>query len=458
MQDEIPGIGGGGTATGDTGGGGAAVAEHPAEETVVIPGEGGTPAEAGKPGEGGEPEKTEDELVAEYETEGKRLEAKTRAAIAALKKTDPVAAKTVADAYFRNVALTKEFPEAKDFGEALQMVKQNNALLESVGGREGLEGLQEEANDYRTEIEQFANGDPALLAKLYEANAEGLVTAASNTLELLASKDMKHFDEAVTPFIDKRLEKAGIDTSLFTLAKLIQDGKGQEAYDLVVEMTKWRASVKAIAREITEKRGSRDPREEQFRQREQRLDEEKSELVRKTIETDVNRMNAPALAKVIAPLAKEIGLSPEGRREFENGLIQRVWNVLRKDPVYMARVKTLRGKGDAAATADCIHGQFREALQAQFELHRNHVYPHLAKRRPAVTTKTGTAANGAGGGAAAGTKKPDEKGGTAAVAGNFVQIAQRPKHEEVDWDNTPDVMWITGKAVLKGGKKVQFKF
>lgn len=150
------------------------VVETPAEETP----EGGTPegeeAPSGEetPEEHGEeehPEGEEDE--ADYTSgDGRKiLDSKLRKGIAELRKTDKVAAKAVADAYFSRQAILKEFPEAKSAGDAIQQIRGMRATLETYGGEQGLTDMKSEVEDWRGEAKQFAEGNPELIAKLGEA-------------------------------------------------------------------------------------------------------------------------------------------------------------------------------------------------------------------------------------------------------------------------------------------------
>ena len=451
MATGIPGIGGGGT---EPAAGSTAVVE-PVEETIVeetpaseTPAEGD---ESAPPAEGDDAEKPpEEDGAAEYETDGRKIDTKTREAIAALKKVNPNAAKQVADAYFRNQALVKEFPDAKDFGEALNKVREVNALVETYGGEEGIKGMQEKNLDYDKEIEQFANGDPQLAATLYEANPQGLIRSTTASLELLAAKNLSHLDEAILPFIQSRLDSAQFDQRIFSALELVKEGKGQEAYDTLLNIAKWSANLKAIAKNLTENRTKVDPREEQYKTKAAQLETDKQEFTRKTTEADVNRRNAPELAKTVAPLLKQIKLSPEGRRNFEQGLISRVWESLAADKAYMARVRTLREKGDPIATADYIHGQFKALLPRIYEIHRNHVYPNLKAVKP------GVAAAAKPNGTPAKPAEPAKAATPGGAPAGRIRVTVRPSHETVDWTVTADADWLGGRATLVGGKRVIF--
>jgi len=132
--------------------------------------------------------------------------------------------------------ISAEKPTTKNSPAASMKRARSRPTFEALGGQEGLDGLQGEVDDYRNEIKQFSEGDPALLTQLHEANPDSFVLAISNGIDLLANKSPELFDKAILPAMVARLEKAQMYSSVQELAALIKDGKGQEAYDLTAKI------------------------------------------------------------------------------------------------------------------------------------------------------------------------------------------------------------------------------
>jgi hypothetical protein len=425
-----------------------AVAEPPTVETTettpaaepkeieTTPGE--EPTE--EPGEGGGEEE-------DLSPDGRKIDAKTRTAIAALKKADPVAAKAVRDAYFSNQALLHELG-AQTPKEAIAKIRMANATIESLGGQEGIDNLQGEVNDYRAEIDQFANGDKGLIEQLYESNADATVTSAINVLEVLESKDRNRFDQAILPSLARRMEEAGVNRSVAELAELIKEGKGQEAYDLLSKIGSWLANIKEKAKGHLEGREKKDPAAEANARDRAEIATERTQIYEGKIGSEVNRRNNQALSKQTTGFFNDLKLAAEGRREFIGGLQSRIWAAMKADKTFQRLAHAIKGKGDVQATADFVANKFDELLPEMFTKHRNALYPNYRPGKPTTKAAAATTTNGA-------KPKPETK--AAATTGDYAQGA-RPKHEEVDWAKTPDVMWITGKAVLKNGQKRQFAF
>jgi hypothetical protein len=416
-------------------GGGAAIADPPADDVVVDPdaptADGGDEAPPAEDPDAPPPTGEEGDL-SDIETDGRKIEGATRAAIAALKKVDPAAAKRVAESYFRDQAVLKE-TGAKNTGEAITQIRTMKATIESLGGEQGIADLQTEVADYRKEIEQFAAGDPALIQSLGEANPEGLAKSGTQSLEWLKANKPEIYENTIrAPFME-RFNKLNFPGFIASVKAAVKEGKGQEAWDLIAGYDKW-LKEETGKLESAKAAPAKNPEAEKLAKEKAEFEETKQKDFISRVDTDVNRANNPELDKLIGPLQKQLGLQKEGMNHFRNGLIARVWKVLANDKPYLASVKTLRSKGDAGKLASYIHGAFKERLPEQFRLHRNEIYPNIGKTKAPAPAAP---ANG---------KQPQRV--------INIQAGQRPKREDVDWSKTTDTMWISGRAILTNGKSV----
>jgi hypothetical protein len=388
-------------------------------------------------GDGEHPKEGEEDDSGEYERDGRKIDAKTRQALADFKKINPAAAKILAETHYRENAYKQEFP-------TVQAARQAKATIESLGGEDGITNLQGEVEDYRNEIKQFSEGDPALLQQLNEANPEAFVTSIGNGLEMIASTgNSAALDKALMPVMVARLEKAGMFGSMTQLAELIKEGKGQEAYDLTLTMSKWLGDAKAFAKKNVDLKSERNPEREALDRERADVQRQKTEMYEGSIATDVNRLNNSVMSKAVEPLFKDLKLKPDGRREFVNALQQRVWKAMKEDAPFQRAAKAIKAKGDVARTSRFVHSKFAELLPQEFRNLRNAMYPSY---------KT-NGARPSGNGAA---PKPAVVPKPAAAAVNTVEGA-RPTRDEVDWSKTDELNMITGKGVvLKNGKVRNF--
>lgn len=372
------------------------------------------------------------------ETDARKLDDKTRKMVADLKKTNPAAAKELANQFFRRLAYEKEFPTVQD-------ARQAKATIESLGGEEGISKLQEEVTDYRSEIEQFANGDPALVEQLYKSNPESTAKMVEAALDIFTqSNNIQALDSVLLRPIAQRLQQVGLHTHLLKAAEFIKNGKGQEAYDTLGAIGEWLTKLTGDAEKMGTTRTAKDPREEQLTQREQKLQEQEARNVERVIHEEVSRLNNRSLSKTIEPFFKELKLNHEGRREFTQNLQSKIWAAMKADEVFVRNANNVKKKGDHAATAKFVNAKFNEVLPAVFRSYRNSLYPNLMK----AAAKNGqpTATNG---------KPAPAK--AAPTNSTVIKVADAPKFDEVDWSKDPgDKLWSTGYAYLKNGKFVYF--
>lgn len=449
-------------------GGGAAVADAPATEVeeTPIPGtdDGGDGSGGGAPADGADAAASEDDRLpgdeaatdddpdaGDIEMDGRKMDARTRAAIEKLKAVDPEAAKAVREAYFSRQSVLKEFPEAKDLSQAIRSIRTMKATLEAVGGHEGIENLQTEVTDYRNEINAFSKGDRALIEQLYEGNPESTATAALNCLDVLQEKNYALFEKTMLPSVAGILERAEMSKFLQEAAKHCTDGNGQGAYDTITKIAAWVAKLDKSAKGISEARTKVDPERQKIDEERQQLNREKTEMYERGISHSVTKFNNDAIAKITAPLFKQLGLNGEGRRDFTQNLMNRVWSAMKADKSFQRLAKATMAKGDGDKAARLIADKFEELLPEHYRKYRDLRYPNMPNKgaaRPAG--KPNGAAPAAGGGKPAATP-----GGSAAML-----VTKLPSPETVDWTKTTDEMYHVGRgmgeAILTNGKRVKW--
>ncbi len=393
--------------------------ETPAPETPETPAEGADDDELpGDPGEGDS-----------IETDARTMDKQTREAIAKLKKSDPAAAKLLAKQYYGRAAYEKEFPTVQD-------ARQAKATIESLGGEEGISKLQEEVTDYRQEIEQFSNGDPALIEQLYKANPESTAKMVEHALDLFTkSGNVEALDQIILAPMVKRLQQVGLHGHLLKAAEFIKAGKGQEAYDTLGAVGEWLSKLTGDAEKMGTTRTAKDPREEQFAKERQQLDQEKRENYDRSVGAEVNELNNRALNKVIGNFYKEVGLDHEGKREFTQAVLQKIWSAMREDKVFQRQARDIKSKGDKTRTAQFINAKFAEVAPKIFRNYKNQMYPKLAQ----IAAKPNGQPPPTNG-------KPAPKAAvTQPSNGQAIRVKDVPGPNEVDWAKDPgDKLWAKG--------------
>ena len=318
--------------------------------------------------------------------------------------------------------------------------------MEALGGEEGITALNEEVSDYRREISQFTKGDTELIQQLWEGNPEGLKLSTDAAIRFIASKDAAMFDDIALPLVAQRMRSACMYGAMKNLSALIVDGKGQEAYDLLQQATKWMGDAESFEKKQLEVKDRKDPEKERFNEERQKFEQEKAKHYDSQINSHLNTLCNKSLARVCEPFFREMKLPTEGRREFVNALNSRIWKAQKEDKTFRLQAQTIKKKGDPATTAEFAAHNFASKLPEQFRQLRNQLYPSYKPPRGGAPAALKVVAPTDG--------KPPVPGEKKITEGGFV--GPRPKHNDVDWEQTDTIMWTTGTAVLKNGKRIKF--
>jgi len=428
--------------------------ETPEISTEVATPETETAADGAEGGEAG----VEEELPGDpgegdsVETDARKFDQQTKDSISSLKNlakqaTDPKqreslnnAAKALAKQFFGRQAYEKEFP-------TVQEARQAKATIEALGGEDGITELQNKVRDYDTEIEQFANGDRDLIEQLHRGNPESVIKAAENIIDILTeTRNAAGLDRLLMKPMVERMDAVGFGSTLVTIAKLLETGKGQEAYDTLAKLGEWYGKLKGETEKLASSRVTKDPREQEFAQREQRLQQQERETETRLLSNEVTRLNNGALSKTLDPFFKEIKMSNEGRREFTQQVMHKVWDAMKADKGYLRNAKDIRAKGDNERTSRFISAKFAELLPQVFRAHRNTLYPNLSRTASVTPIKPNGSTNG----------KPATPKAAVPATGQPIRVTDAPPFDEVDWTKTPDALWLSGKAYLKNGKYITY--
>lgn len=451
----------GGAPAGGNGGEGGAPAPI-VEEPIpgVDTGEGGEPGAGGEGGEG-EPgtggEGDGEPIPDENPYDGRKVDDATKKQLAALRKADPNLAKTAAEAIFSRKAILAEFPDAKGVGDVINSIREIKQTLEAVGGQEGLTTLQDTAKKYETEIDQFANGDMALLEDLHQSDPNGLALSIENGLQLLMERNGQSgdlFDKAMAVPFASRIRQAGLHTALANIDEAIKS----ENVDALVKTFKgikdWLGQVDRYAEEVGKGKdpAKMDPRERALTEREQKIKTQESERQKadnvayeNKVGAGVNTLANEALKPLIESAVKNLKLQGPGAKRLTDAVQSEIWAKMKADKTFQRNAQAIVKKGDADKSAQFIAAKFKALLPDTYRSVYNELYPNAGAPRP------GAGANGGGKAAA-----PAAGGAKAAPANKVAYKGGRPTHEQVDWRKTPDEDWLRGAAVLTDGTKITF--
>lgn len=408
----------------------AATETPTATETEIqeTPAEGSeeTPTEEAPPEESASPEESSEEDLSADPTDGRRTDDATRKQIAELKRTNPEVGKKWAEDHFRRLEFEKVYPGG------VREARQSKAAWDAIGGQEGVQKLHDDLGIFQKADEQYASGDMEFTENLNDLNPEALDMNLSNGLQVI-SKDAKRFDQVIMPHFVSKLEAAGMPQVVENLKKLVENGDGEQAYELLNKMDTWLKNLQSQSAKISEGRAKpKDPREEKIAARERALDERDKNTARQQATSEVNKLNYVVNSRITKNLFKDLKLSPEAQRRVLGLLDSDIWDTMAKDKTYLATAKALFGS-DKTKYVQFVHDKYASLVPDKFRKLRNEFYPNY---KPAPTVAVKPTANGKTNGAPA--PKP--------VANKTYTRA------EVDIENTPHINLIAGKAFLKGTK------
>ena len=182
-------------------------------------------------------------------------DAKIKAHIETLKKTDPALAKELKNLYFANQALKKDFPgglaEAKKFLEHVQQ----------LGGEEGIQQLNAERAEWKEIDEKFANGDASVLDLFAKENPEGFAKLIPQALDKLATLDRDTYNHALGSVFVSTLDSWRFADTMAALAdnlSRVVDSNNQplltREVQAVQQLAKQYEGVKNLAAKLPEKK------------------------------------------------------------------------------------------------------------------------------------------------------------------------------------------------------------
>lgn len=357
-----------------------------------------------------------------------------------IKEANPQAAEAYRKDHFSTEAYKKAFATPREAVETRQ-------LLDNIGGVEGLTQLQTDAEEYATELNQVASGDPEII-KSFLSNPEtkgGIAKLVPTALSIMAAANKEidpelhqAFQDTVRPYFSSSLDtyvtpeiyQAGV--SLNRIVKQME-AAGQDTSQLenilgsLDKVYKYTTNIKSA---VEKGETTLSAKEKQLQQQSQEVAKQKEEIFMNQVRTSVNTTINASISKVVAPLIKGKNLTSEQKQDLVSGIMDLTTRQLQSNDKYQKQLKTLLKQRDSEKVAQFVKQNFDRLVSDNAKkVWARRGYSNLtAKSRTAVNNST-------------------------------TVLARKPKRDDVDWNKTSDIDFMSGKAVLKGtGKQVSFKW
>lgn len=384
-----------------------------------------------------------------------------RQALKAMRDADPA----------KNGSVVKELHGAFERWEASKAIfpkgvaemKEAKAFIDTVGGHEGLEKMQDQVAAINESDELLYAGDPQIIENIVEdlkgqGKLGALAKLAPAFWDALKTHDNEGFYKAFSPHFLSALQDVEMPETMAGLTAALAKGAAglPEAKQIVENMTSWYKglegkSAQAKADAVSPERVKLDEERKAFAKEQNDFKTNQSEAFKTAVGKESEHLNNQVLGsdlKVYLKMPFFQGFTKENLTPLASQIKQDLFATLKADKAYQAQMKALWGtKSPDRAKIVEYHKAKLESIS--FETVKNTVqrmYPGYAKGGPA-----------AGRVAAAEIKKAAtvKTDAAAAAQGKPVLVAVKPKWEEIDFEKDPkQYLYIAGKAYLKASGKL----
>lgn len=399
----------------------------------------------------------------------KALPANVKKALAAVKETDPKAADVIRRAVFAQQAWQQVMPGG------IRQAREMAQAFEEVGGVEGIQTLRDETQSLQAELdgvdEKWTAADPEFFATLAENDPEAFSRALPVIVEQFLKSDPQGYSSLMGRIFYNTMASKGVVRKLEALLHHANANKATAGMAPLVqgldELLGWTDSIQQLGQQ----------------QPERKPDKGLAKLKEK--ETAFERKQAEAFK---GEVGRDI------KTHLETGIMREVGNLLKTRNVNLAQLKLKDPERFMAMVAEAdrqltqafnkdkpFHQQKDRLMQTKDKERVLRLYqqkinylladpngPKIAKKvanifyRGAAAPTVRTGQGGGDRGQQGDRQQQGDRGQRRQDGGNrentqVVRVASRPDPSTIDYSRTTDDMILDGQAVLKGGKKVQWR-
>lgn len=320
----------------------------------------------------------------------------------------------------------------------VQAAREEHELLQANGGVAGIAKLREDGTFFKSAAEQFLKGDPAFVKDLFEEDPIAAAQHVPIMLDAFKERDKDGYNATIARLWDNEFKAVQFDTGVANLIAAIKAKDLDSAMQWAESFGKWQQTISGHARR------AEDPRVKALlTERNQRFANE-AKTARdesfKSYRTDATNEVVTSMEKVFDDYFKNRkGMDAEDRGDLLREATARANRDVENTPGFKEQRDKLLQAGDFEGA--------KRLLKTTFAKHAPEAVKRIARRYgtlagPAVPAKD--------------LKQPTPGQRPAAPSAGFVQVNTRPQAEEIDRNATPNEMIISGRAVLKNGRKVSW--
>lgn len=205
----------------------------------------------------------------------------------------------------------QQFPTVREAREV-------RALLDSVGGREGVQKMQATLSDIEQIDQALAIGDPSIVDRMWDEAPDGMPKIMPALLDKFAQTKPQEYAKFIAPRSIGYLDQSGFSQAFDRMVQLYDTGKTEDAQSIRNELIQWVVENRQAAQ--NEKKV--DPEVERLRAELAKRDEGQQSQKVDAAYSEVVSHAGPAIDKAARPYTGKLGLSKEEAGAFR----QAVWN------------------------------------------------------------------------------------------------------------------------------------
>lgn len=406
--------------------GGAPPADDPEIPGIGIEGEGSgegdeaVPEVEGAEGEGeGEAEGAEQAATGDGRTLPKWIKA--------LQATSPEEYKRAKASFFEHSSYKQVYP-------TVQAARDDRALVQSLGGKDGVATLRGDAQVFKTAANQFLTGNPAFVKDLAEEDPTAFGLMVPLALQQYQQTDSEGYKITIASLWDREFKAVGfVENGLNPLKAAIAAGNKEQATAILDSILNWHNDIQGLASK------SEDPRVKA-------LLAEKM----KSRETAEKNENKAFLASYSNEAHKAV--KTESTKVFDSFFKGQKLDSSDKEYLLWEAMKI----ADKAVQADSDFAKQRDAHLANgdsssaLQLTRSRYAREMSGAVQKVARLFGRSNSPAP------KQQQQQNKGQARTEPGWVKASARPDPEDLDRSRTSNDMILSGRAILKDGRKVDW--
>jgi len=364
--------------------------------------------------------------------DGKRLSEAAKATLAEIKARDPRLAAQIKSALFEQDALRRAVPGG------LKEVSELRTTLETLGGKEGIARLEAERAEWTALDEQYIRGDARFIESIATTNPEAFQKLAPAAFQKFAELNPEGYAAYMGQVFVADLQQEGIPLALERLQDFISDNP--RALEVWKKLAAYVNRVGTFASKSVAPAASK-AKPEAADERERAIAEREATLTRTEWRAEADRERLGVYQPEWKRLTEGRKISDDQRAAIEELYVSRLAAALKRNPNFNSTIDRYFQAKDRAAYVRYMASIYKQEIPRALRSAIDSVLP----------AKPGPAKSAAPAQAAAPNAAPGQP------ASGYTWAAAAPPKDQIDVTRTTMDMIREGRAVLLGGKRVQWK-